>query len=221
MILLVSSIHLTPSADSMSRHLLPIDRYGRSRMLNELVVQARSTRRCRMRQRFSQPADIAATPDHSRRRRAALLVERTLRLRSSGMVDCAQFFTRLVTQLQMASAVICTMMSSVADAKMGAARARILATIITELVYFLEEAVPAGASVRMCMAIALDDDRLVVGLGAEGGVNPVSSASAFVAMLRARDIVSLMDGDFQRGVDGGRQVFGLTFDADIAETAGW
>jgi len=183
-------------------------------MLRRLIAQARAERRLRMRLRYPIPAQAhGARSDVRRRRRAAVLVERMLCASSADTIECGAFFGRLGTRLQMASAVITTMMTSVIKAEMGAAQARVLATVIAEVVRYAEESVATGGSICVYLVMAVEADRLVVAIGIDGDVNPVSTASATVAMLRARSIVKLMRGDFQRGSGGERVVFGLTFPA--------
>ncbi|WP_326522930.1 hypothetical protein [Sphingomonas sp.] len=201
----------------MSRYVYPIDGDGQSTLLRHLIGRALVDRRRRLGERHPAPLGGDVPDLDRRRRRAARMVECTLSGSADGTIDCARFFGRLASHIQMASDVVGTMLSSVEDVAMDAHRARRLATVVADLFYYLEESVPMGQSVRMCIAIAHDDDGLVVGVGVEGAVNPVSCASATVAMLRARNIVRLLRGQFQRGVDGHRLVFGLTFPADFAE----
>lgn len=202
----------------MTRDVIPDDGGGQSTLLRHLVGRALVDRRRRLRERYPAPLlGDTVELDARRRQRAARMVERALAGRSEGTVDCARFFGMLVSRIQMASDVVGTMFSSVEAVVMKAEQARRLATVVADFFYYLEESVPVGQTARMCIAIAHDTDGLVVGVGAEGDVNPVSGASATAAMLRARDIVRLMDGNFQRGVDGRRLVFGLIFPADFAE----
>jgi hypothetical protein len=134
-------------------------------------------------------------------------------------VDCARFFGALTTRLQMASNVIAAAHSSISGVTMGGQRARTLATVIADLFYFLEEGVPLGGSIRVCLAIAPENEWLVIGVAADGDVNPVSSRSATDAMLAACEIVRFMGGSIQRGIHGDRLVFGLTFPPGFAQPA--
>jgi hypothetical protein len=141
-------------------------------MLRHYLAKARAARRRRLRAKFPPvaPGERVA-PDDWRRRRAALLLERSLAARCQGTIDASLFFETLATRLQMASGVIGAMMTSVPVLAMDAASARALATIIADLIYHAEESVPAGGMIRVYLAIAFDHDLLVVGVGIEGRVN--------------------------------------------------
>lgn len=184
-----------------------------------MVAKARIVRRRRLRaikfgssEGGSAPGEVAV-----RRRRAAVLVERMLCGPLPAQVDCAQFLQVLAGRHQMASAIIGTMMVSVERVMLNAVQARAIAVALTDLVHFVEAGAARGEQVGIYLAVAVDDDRLIVGLGAEGEIGPVSSLTATSSLLRAGAIVRMLSGDFQRGIDNGRMVFGLTFPRILVE----
>lgn len=190
-------------------------------MLHAFLKGARSARRRRLRERHPIPAAGERDATQSiRRRRAALLLERLLCSRVSGDVDAPRYFGRLATRMQMASGVIGRMVTSVTFPTIGASHARMLASIIADLVNYAEDAVSSRGSITVYLAMAIEDGLLIVGIGIDGDINLVSTASASVAMQRARSIVELLRGDFQRGADGSRLVFGLTFGLWSARSPG-
>ncbi|WP_394654046.1 hypothetical protein [uncultured Sphingomonas sp.] len=190
-------------------------------MLEQFVIGARCARLRRLRERFL-PVAVDESPDDEalRRRRAAYLLERSLGRRGRGRIDAPSYFNRLATRLQLASDKIGAMLTSVALTSMDAAKARTLATVIADLVYYAEQCAPAGGSIRVYLAMALEGGLLIVGVGIDGEVSPVPTGLASVVLLRARSIVQLMHGEFQRGTDGARAVFGLTFPANIFDRTG-
>lgn len=202
----------------MNRRILPLDDLGQASVLRHLLSSARRERRRLLRARLAS-AHVDRDLDGSdlRARRASAMLERMLGARGSGRIDCARFFPALATRIQLASGVIDAMRTSVMVGTMDAPQARALATIIADLVRYGEEAVSEGGSVCVYLAMALDRGCLIVGVGIDGDVQPVASASASAAMLRARSIVHLMRGEFQRGVDGARCVFGMTFPAEVVD----
>ena len=145
-----------------------------------------------------------------------MLIERMLSGPLPEYVDCSSYLNRLATRRQVASRMIGTMMTSVQGVVLNAVRARAIAVAIAELFHFLDSGA-FDAPVRVYLAVALDDDRLVVGIGAEGDVSLVVAREAHGALLRARSITTALGGDFQRGVDGARTVFGLTFPQSVVE----
>ena len=194
----------------------PLEWYGdigRSSQLGGLMSEARRSRRARRRRSPPRPD----APDEVRRRyRAEMLIERMLSGPLPELVDCSSYLNRLATRRQVASRAIGIMMTSVESVTLNAVSARALAVAIADLLHFLETAA-SGLPVRVYLAIALDHHRLVVGLGAEGELRHVVTREAHRCLLRARSIVAALGGDFQRGVDGDRAVFGLTFPHSIAE----
>jgi hypothetical protein len=177
------------------------------------MAEARRIRRARRRlARFSGGAEGVA----SRRHRAEMLIERMLSGPLPEYVDCSAYLNRLATRRQVASRSIGTMMTSVQGVVLNAVRARALAVAVGELLHFLD-VVATRAPLRVYLAVAVDGDRLVVGLAAEGVIVYVATGDAHLSLLRARSIVSALGGDFQRGIDGHRTVFGLTFPCAIVE----
>jgi hypothetical protein len=214
----VSSIFSDWIAERMNRRILPLDDPGQAGVLRYLLSSARRERRRLLRARFaSAHGDQLFDGGEIRARRASAMLEKMLGARGPGTIDCARFFSALATRLQIASGVIDAMRTSVMAGTMDATQARALATIIADLVRYGEEAVSEGGSVRVYLAMAVDRGCLIVGVGIDGDVQPVASASASTAMLRARSIVHLMRGEFQRGVDGARCVFGMTFPAEVVD----
>ncbi len=102
-------------------------------------------------------------------------------------------------------------MTNVERVFLSPVRARALAVALNDLMHFVEAGSTADEGVSVFLAVAMDEDSLVIGLGVDGGVEPVSSGEASRSLLRASAIVRLLNGDFQRGFDRGRMVFGLTF----------
>lgn len=204
----------------MSRPIVPIPSHLRAAKLRRLVAQATRDRGHRLRGMIgSMSAAESQLALEKRKLRAASMILGSLRRRLTGTVDCAAFFERLVGRLQLASGVIGEAVSSIRIAAMDAECARLLAVVVSELVAYLEASVPADGAIRLCVAIALEGQWLAVAVGADGDVRPVTRLSATASMLAAREIVSLMDGEFERGLAGKRLVFGLTFPASLAESA--
>lgn len=195
---------------------LPASKFRRSNLIRQLVAESCADRRVRYRARFAKLGPGVVMPDvASRRRRANMLLDRMLSARLPDVVDCARYIEVLAGRQQMSSGVIATMMTSIERISMDPIRARALAVALADLMYFAEAGVSKGGEIGVYIAVAWDDDRLIVGLGIDGDISPVATAAATRAMLRARAIVLLLLGDFQRGIDGKRMVFGLTFPRDI------
>jgi hypothetical protein len=147
---------------------------GRSSRLNGLLADARRQRRAR--RRASGPS-LNASGDVLRRDRAQMLIERMLSGPLPAYVDCSSYLNRLATRHQVASRMIGTMMTNVQGVVLNAVRARAIAVAIAELFHFLE-AGAHQAPVRVCLAVALDEDRLVVGIGVESDVSQVVARRA-------------------------------------------
>lgn len=199
---------------------LPARRPGRLPLLGHLIEEARNARRERRRAVLSPRTDAdAREPAVQHRRRAAYSLERMLAGDLPPMVDCARYLRILAERQHRTSDVIAFTMVSVEPLVMSSMRARALAVALMDLVHFIEAGVRPGGSVGIYLAVAFDSDRLVVGLGADRDVRPLAPAGATRALVRAATIVRLLRGEFQRGVDGDRMVFGLTFPRSIAGRA--
>lgn len=197
----------------MANHNLPARRLGRDERLRLLFEEALRERRRRLHSLDAVPLFDA---DGGPRRRAAHLVVRMLSSRCPSQGDAARFFELLANRLQLASTSIGTMMTAVAPIAMMSRRMRALAVVVADVVHFIETCAAQDASLKVYVALGFEDGQLVLGVGAEGEMVPAGSASAARGWRRASAIVQLLGGEAERGVDGERMVFGMTFPAGAA-----
>mgnify|MGYP006959304029 CR=1 FL=1 len=129
-------------------------------------------------------------------------------------VECGLFLSRSVHRRQLAYTWIRCFKTSIAPIFLPRRQARALAVTIDEVVRFVDGAVNGGEHAAFCLVVANVDRRLIVGLRVEGSVEPVADLSGMTSLLRAAAIVSCLHGEFQRGMDGKRMVFGISLDGN-------
>lgn len=102
------------------------------------------------------------------------------------------------------------MMTSIEPLVMPVRRSRALAVMVADVVAFVEASAAGDGGLKVYVALGIDGDRLVLAVGAEGGLAPVGTAGATRCLLRAGTIARLMGGRLDRGIDGDRMVVGIT-----------
>lgn len=173
-----------------------------------LIEEALADRRRRL---LGESSDAeAGDGEVMRRRRAACLVERMLSSRSPAQADCSRLLEMLAGRLQLASPVIDQMMTSIEPLVMPVRRSRALAVMVADVIAFVEASAAGDGCLKVYVALGIDGDRLVLAVGAEGGLAPVGTADATRCLLRAGTIARLMGGRLDRGIDGDRMVVGIT-----------
>lgn len=190
----------------------------RSDRLRDLLAQARKQRSARRRSNAKIFVDTQnSTRECSVEVSLAKEIERMLSGALPGTVCSEMYLSQLITYFQLASDTIDTVMTSVQSIPLAPFRARALGVLIHGLLYFLEASVKENGRMDVYLAMAIDDGVIVVGLAAEGDVQCLATAEATAAMRRSAEIVSLLGGGFQRGIDGTRQILGITFPLEFSE----
>lgn len=144
---------------------------------------------------------------------AADSLERHLGGRLPDTLDLCPYLTRIATFMQMSDATISTLLTNIAPLRVPSSQARVLAVALNEFMCFLLGCARPDRSMDLCLAVAVDDDRLVVGLAAMRELEPVPARAAMAALLRGTRLVECVGGLVSRGVQPERIVIGMTFDA--------
>ncbi len=140
------------------------------------------------------------------------LLEEALEGPLPSIVDLGSYLTRVCTLVQLASPPVGTMMSAVGRERMSSRRARLLAVVLVEMIYFVAAGVPAGDHVTLQFAAEREDGRLVLVLAARGFFSPVARAEGSRALSRAIAMVGAMGAEFVRGVEAERMVLGVLYE---------
>lgn len=140
------------------------------------------------------------------------LLEEALEGPLAGIVDLGAYLTRVCTLVQLATPPVGTMMSAVGRERMSSRRARLLAVVLVEMIYFVAAGVPAGDHVTLQFAAEREDGRLVLVLAARGSFSPVARAEGSRALSRAIAMVGAMGAEFVRGVEAERMILGVLYE---------
>lgn len=126
------------------------------------------------------------------------------------MVDVPVYLTRVVSLVQLLTPCFGRILTSIASRSAPSAWSKGLAAAIVEVLHFVAAGLPVGDRTAVKLAVAFEDRAVVVGISFEGPFSPLAPARATEALARAAAIVAALDGDFSRGVEPDRMVFGAT-----------
>lgn len=134
-------------------------------------------------------------------------------------VECDTFISHAICCRTRASSWIRCFKTAIAPISLPRRTARALAVAIDEVVRFIDGTLCAGEHVAMCLVMAVDDQRLIVGLRAEGLLDPVANLAGTTSLLRANAIVDCLQGELQRGIENENMVFGIALEGSPWLTA--
>ena len=175
-----------------------------------LLFQAGEDRRARLaepRRTDFDPtvASDGCTPEFA----ASVVLEEVLTGDLGTIVNCATYLTRVVTLQHMAIPSLNVLMTSIAAVKLPPVVGRGLAVALCEVMRFVGDGATAGGSVELRLAVGMDGRDLVVGLAASEDIQPVATASATAALIRAAAVVRALRGEFVRAYEPATMTFGI------------
>ncbi|GGB39589.1 hypothetical protein GCM10011380_31390 [Sphingomonas metalli] len=167
--------------------------------LDGLIAEAREARRL--------PERVMGL-EHSLR--AAALLDEALAGSLPPMVDLSSYLTRVASLAQMAMPAFGTVMSAVAVRRVPSGWSRALAVALVDILRFVAAGLSAGDRTVIQLVVAREMEGIVVGVACLCPFSPLAPARATQGLMRAAAVIAMLGGEFQRGIEPQRMVFGAT-----------